>query len=99
MFLGNAFRTDNIFLVPDLVLAVLLVAAALSPKRIAPPLLLAAFSLSAGVFMTAFASSMVAGRLNIPSLAATLGSLLGMTLTARHIVREGKRLNESAPDY
>ncbi|MBA3712396.1 MAG: hypothetical protein H0W76_08080 [Pyrinomonadaceae bacterium] len=87
IFLRNAFRSDNIFLVPDLILAALLIVAALSPKRIAPPLLLAGFSLSAGVFMTSVASSMVAGQLNIPSLVATLGSVIGMVLVARHMVR------------
>jgi hypothetical protein len=96
MFLNNLFRFNNIFLFPDLILIVLLIVAALSPKRIAPPLLLASISLSAGVFMTSVASSMIAGQLSIPSLIAILGSVLGMILVTLHIIRESRELNESA---
>ncbi|MFG3338960.1 hypothetical protein [Glycomyces sp. NPDC048151] len=48
-----AYREGNIFLVPDLSFSILLVAAALMPRRLAVPLLSVGFYLGAGVVFVA----------------------------------------------
>jgi hypothetical protein len=49
LFLHDSFRSDNLFLVPDLVLCTALVVAAALPGRFAVPALIAAFGMTCGV--------------------------------------------------
>ncbi|MCW3836417.1 hypothetical protein ACFQ1E_10675 [Sphingomonas canadensis] len=62
--------TASIFKVPDLVLGVVLVVAALLPRAQAPTALLAASAYSLGVFSVALAQYMVPGRPVDPLLLA-----------------------------
>ncbi|MGI5211728.1 hypothetical protein [Plantactinospora sp. CA-290183] len=75
LFLHDSWRSDNLFLVPDLVLCAVLLAAAALPARLVPPPLLAAFGYTAGVLATSVASYAVEGRLGLPSLIGALTAL------------------------
>jgi hypothetical protein len=71
-FVHDTFRTDNMFLVPDLVLCAALVVGALVPDRLAVPLLLATFGASAGIFLVSVASYAVRGAVGWASLAGVV---------------------------
>ncbi|MEV4755590.1 hypothetical protein AB0J86_10835 [Micromonospora sp. NPDC049559] len=76
LFVQDAWRADNLFLVPDLILCAALVAAAALPGRHAVPALVAAYSFTAGVFVTATASYAVDGRLGVITLVSAIGSVV-----------------------
>lgn len=83
LFLHDSWRSDNLFLVPDLALcAVLLVAAAL-PARFAVPALIGAFGLAGGVFATSVSSYAVDGEFGLPSALGVALSLVMVLLLAR----------------
>ena len=83
LFVSDAWRADNLFLVPDLVLCVLLVAAAAVRGRPAVPALILALGLASGVLMTSVSSYAVEGRLGAASLAGALGALAVAVVLAR----------------
>lgn len=86
LFLHGSFRSDNIFLVPDLILSALLLVAAALPKRIAAVMLLFGFGLAVGVFVTATVSSMIQGQMGIPTLVAAIGSLAISIILMRRMI-------------
>lgn len=90
-FVHGTFRTDNIFLVPDLLLCVGLVVSALLPRRLARPALLASFAAAAGIFGVSVASYAVRGELGLASLAGVLLSLTMVVLLARTLSVEPAR--------
>jgi hypothetical protein len=83
LFLTNSWRTDNLFLVPDLILCAALLVAAALPSRIAARALLAAYCFSGGVLVTAVASYAVDGGIGIGSLIGATGSLIMAALFLR----------------
>ncbi|MBE1877665.1 hypothetical protein [Myceligenerans pegani] len=83
LFIHDSWRPDNLFLVPDLVLCVTLVAAALTPARWASRALLFAFGLTAGVLMTSVASYAVDGRFGGASLLGAVAAVVLAALIAR----------------
>ncbi|GAA0281096.1 hypothetical protein [Cryptosporangium japonicum] len=85
LFLHDSWRTNNLFLVPDLLLCVGLALAAAMPGDRAAPYLITAFAYAAGVLATSVSSYAVDGRLGLPSLVGALGSLAlaGALLVAR----------------
>lgn len=78
LFLHDSFRSDNLFLVPDLVLCAALVVAAALPAPYAAPALIGAFGLAGGVLAVSVSSYAVAGELGVASL---LGLALSVAMT------------------
>jgi hypothetical protein len=74
-FLLPNWTTDNLFLVPDLLISMALLAAAALPARHAPTALLAAFCFAASVLITAVASYAVHGRIGIGSLIGAVAAV------------------------
>jgi hypothetical protein len=83
LFLHDSWHSDNLFLVPDLILCALLATAALLPGRMAATLLPAAFAFAAGVLTTSVASYAVRAELGLPSLAGAAGAAALAVLIAR----------------
>jgi hypothetical protein len=83
LFVSDAWRADNVFLVPDLVLCALLVVAASLRGRLAVPALILALGLAAGVLMTSVSSYAVDGRVGFASLAGALSALVVAGVLAR----------------
>ncbi|WP_326552636.1 hypothetical protein [Micromonospora sp. NBC_01813] len=83
LFVGDSWRADNPFLVPDLVLSAALLGAAALPGRIAAAPLLAAHCLAAGVLSVSVATYAVDGRIGIASLLGLLGAVVTATLLIR----------------
>lgn len=75
LFVGDNWDTENIFLVPDLIVCVVLVTAAMLPSKIASAIMLLGFGIGVGVFSTATADYLVQGRFGI-------GAALGLTTSA-----------------
>ncbi|MBL7253284.1 hypothetical protein [Paractinoplanes lichenicola] len=75
LFPAGLFRTDNIFLIPDLLLSLLLLLAAAAPARYAVTDLLCAFCFAGGVLVTAVSWYAVDGRVGP-------GALLGAVTSA-----------------
>jgi len=82
-FVGDNWRRDNLFLVPDLIVCVLLIIAALLPASRAVPALLIAFGCAAGVLGTAVSSYIVEGQLGIGSAVGTISAIVMAVLLAR----------------
>ncbi len=59
---SDAIRSDNPFLVPDLLLTLLLVMAALAPRRVAIPGLLFAFAFATAVYTVSMSTYTVRGE-------------------------------------
>lgn len=84
LFVHDSWRSDNIFLVPDLVVCTALLAgAALPVPRIAVPVMMIGFGLAAGVFATSVASYAVRDEFGAASLLGALASLAMAALLAR----------------
>lgn len=77
LFVHDSWRSDNLFLVPDLILIVTLAVAAALPGRLARTALPIAFAYSGGVLVTSVASYAVRGEFGLPS---TVGALTALTL-------------------
>jgi hypothetical protein len=73
LFLHDSWRSDNLFLVPDLILCGLLLVAAALPGPYAAPALGFSLALGAGVFATSASSYAVRGELGAPSLLGAIG--------------------------
>lgn len=84
LFVNDHWRLDNVFLIPDLIVCALLVAAALAPRPQAAPLLLLAFAATAGVLGTAVSSLLVQGIVGIGALfaAVTAAAMAGLLALA-----------------
>jgi hypothetical protein len=72
LFLHDSLRSDNIFLVPDLVICALLLAAAGWRGRHAAAALVGSLAMAAGVFLTSVSSYLVEGEFGLPSLIGAL---------------------------
>ncbi|WP_434440285.1 hypothetical protein [Lentzea sp. E54] len=83
LFVSDAWRAGNLFLVPDLVLCTLLVAAASVRGRLVVPALIFALGLAAGVLITSVSAYAVDGRLGVASLAGALGAVVVAVALAR----------------
>lgn len=88
LFVGDGWQSDNLFLVPDLLLCAGLVVAAFLRGPVAVPALILTLGLAAGVLATSVSSSAVDGELSVPSLFAAASALvlalLLVRLPARH---------------
>lgn len=85
--LNGGWVADNPFLVPDLLLAALLLAGAAVPGPRAVPVLLLGFGVAAGVLIASLSTDAVAGRLSIGSL---IGAVAAVTL-AGMLLRPARR--------
>ncbi len=84
LFINNSWRADNLFLVPDLILCLLLVAGAALPTRHAHPVLLFGFGYTAGVLSCSVASYAIAGQLGAASLlGAVAASVMAVLLWSK----------------
>jgi len=83
IFVSDSWTSDNLFLVPDLILCALLLFAALLPATWAAPMLVFAFGTSAGVLGTAVSSYAVQGRLGVASLIGTVVAVAMAVLLIR----------------
>jgi hypothetical protein len=83
LFLHDSWRSDNQFLVPDLVLCAGLLVAAVLPARLARSALPVALGFSAGVFAVSVASYAVRDELGLPSLLGAVGAAVMALLLAR----------------
>jgi len=68
LFIHDSLRSDNIFLVPDLVICALLLAAAAWRGRHAIAALAVSLAMASGVFLTSVSSYLVDGEIGLPSL-------------------------------
>ncbi|WP_196073457.1 hypothetical protein [Nakamurella alba] len=75
LFLNDSLRSDNAFLVPDLVLCAGLVVGALLPAATARPVLVIGFAFAAGVLGTSAANDIVRDAFSPIALGAALVSL------------------------
>jgi hypothetical protein len=73
LFLHDSWRSDNLFLVPDLILCVLLLVAAALPGPYAAPALGFSLAMCAGVFTASASSYAVRGELGAASLLGAIG--------------------------
>jgi hypothetical protein len=83
LFINDSWRSDNLFLVPDLILCAALVVAAAMPARWAGTTLLFAFGLTAGVLITSVSSYAIDGRLGFASLLGAATSVVFAAVLAR----------------
>jgi hypothetical protein len=88
LFLHDSWRTDNLFLAPDLVLCAALAAGALLPNRLARRWLPIAFAFTAGVLACSIASYAVRGEVGVASILGALTSVALTVLTTRANVSE-----------
>jgi hypothetical protein len=77
LFLHDSWRSDNLFLVPDLILIAALAIAAALPDRLARTALPVAFAYTGGVLVTSVASYAVRSEFGLPS---AVGALIALTL-------------------
>lgn len=75
LFVGDNWRSTNIFLVPDLLVCAALIAAAVLPPARMVAVLLGTFGAGIGVFGTATANYLVQGRFGI-------GAFIGLVTSA-----------------
>jgi hypothetical protein len=99
LVVSGAIRADNPFLVPDLLLSVLLLAAAALPARWAASGLLFAFGLAAGVWTTSLSHYAVRGEVvdgldHLPLIGACV---VQSVFLARHLVRRSGHETADAP--
>lgn len=73
LFVNGSWRDDNLFLVPDLIICTLLLAAAALPRPYAAPAIVFALAMSTGVFTASVASYAVRGELGFASLLGVVG--------------------------
>lgn len=92
LFINDSWRTDNLFLVPDLVLCALLLVAAALPGPYAAPALGFALAMCTGVFTASVSSYAVRGELG----AASLLGVVGCAVTAALLL--GRAAGPGRPD-
>ena len=85
--INSGFRADNAFLVPDVAVSLLLVVGALAPTRLARPLLLAAFGMSIGVFLSAASTHIIDDDPYVATVIATILSVIGACIVGRDILK------------
>jgi len=83
IFVSDSWSSDNLFLVPDLILCALLLVAAFLPTAWAVPVLIFGFSMSAGVLGTAVSSYAVEGRFGVGALVGTVVAVAMAVLLIR----------------
>lgn len=83
LFLHDSWRSDNQFLVPDLILCAGLLVAAALPPRLATAALPVVLGFAAGVFAVSVASYAVRDELGLPSLLGSVGAVVMALLLAR----------------
>lgn len=85
LFVHDSWRSDNLFLVPDLTLIVALAIASVVPDHFARVALPVGFAYAAGVFATSVSSYAIEGEFGLPSaLGAVLAPALATLMTAQH---------------
>ena len=95
LFLHDSWRTENLFLVPDLILCAALAVAAVLPDRSARRWLPIAFGYAAGILTCSVASYAVRGEVGV---ASALGALLAVVLAALTVrARSATAPGEGAP--
>lgn len=87
LFLGDGWRLSNIFLIPDLIVTLVLAAAAFLPRAQLLPSLLGGFAMGAGVFATASADYLVEGRIGIGAGIALVTCLVSAGFVLRRLIR------------
>jgi hypothetical protein len=84
LFLHDSWRSDNLFLVPDLILIGALAIASALPGRLARVALPVAFAYTGGVLATSASSYAVQGEFGLPSTVGALTAIiLAVLLTGR----------------
>ncbi|SFB05137.1 hypothetical protein SAMN05216266_10456 [Amycolatopsis marina] len=97
LFPNDRFRSDNLFLVPDLVLCVVLIVGAFLPARQAVPVLGFGFAFAGGVIGTAVSSYVARGSFNIFTALIALVCLVMGVLLVWHGREERSGLSVPAP--
>ncbi len=90
MLASDGFRSDQLFFYPALILCGFLLIAAFSPKRFAPALLLASFSYATSMYVAETVLASWEGRTLIALILGVLGSVFGMVLMVRYIMKNSK---------
>ena len=84
LFLHDSWRSDNLFLVPDLILIGALAIASALPGRLARVALPVAFAYTGGVLATSVASYAIENEFGLPSTVGAVAALaLAILLTAK----------------
>ncbi|SHN47199.1 hypothetical protein [Cryptosporangium aurantiacum] len=83
----DAVRSDNPFLVPDLVLSATLLVSALLPQRLAPVALIFSFGWAAGVYTTSMCTHIINGRFPVDHVFLLIFCVGVPLLLARDLVR------------
>jgi hypothetical protein len=83
LFLHDSWRSDNQFLVPDLILCAALLVAAGLPATWAVATLPTVFGFAGGVFAVSVASYAVRDEVGLPSLLGAVGAVVMALLLAR----------------
>lgn len=91
LFIGDDWRLENIFLIPDLAVSLVLALGAALPRARAYPLLLAGFAMGSGVFATASAAYFVEGRVGIGAGIALATCLVAGAVGLRRLLRKPGR--------
>lgn len=96
LFVHGSWRSDNLFLVPDLILCAGLALAAAVPERAARRWLMIALGFTAGVLATSVASYAVRGELGLPSAVGVLVALGMAGALAAPAPRQERRVSPAA---
>ncbi|MGW4842988.1 hypothetical protein [Nocardia brasiliensis] len=88
LFVADSWRSDNPFLIPDLLLCGLLVFAASLPGTRAMPALLFIFGSATGIFMVATAQRIIDAEPFVPALVGVVLALFGASLAFSAVSEE-----------
>ncbi|GIG91105.1 hypothetical protein [Plantactinospora endophytica] len=80
---SGAVRSDNLFLVPDLLVTVFALGSSLLPRRVAVPAMLFAYAWAAAVFTTSLFSYVVRGEFPVDHVFLILPSVVLAVLLGR----------------
>jgi hypothetical protein len=90
LFINDSWRSDNLFLVPDLILCALLLVAAALPGPYAAPALGFVLAMCTGVFTASVSSYAVRGELGAASLLGVVACAVVTALLQRHLLNQGR---------
>lgn len=81
---------DNMFLIPDITFPLVLLAGAFLSQRYAVPVLLAGFSMEAGVILVSFFKHLVGGRFDIANFIIVIVAAAMAIVLIRRVARNTK---------
>lgn len=82
---------ENMFLIPDITFPIILLVGAFLSQRYAVPVLLAGFSMEAGVILVSFFKHLVGGRVDIANLIIVLAAAAMAIMLIRRIALDSKK--------